>query len=694
MIFKSGYLNQINFTQLKLHQTELHHFYTENPLKMLLIYFFVYVLCTAFSLPGATILTLGAGGIFGFTKGTILVSFGSTIGATIAFLITRYLFREGIQKKFHQQLKVINSGIEKEGGFYLFSLRLIPIFPFFLINMVMGLTKMSVWTFAFVSQAGMILGTMIYVNAGTQLAQIENTGGILSLPLLSSLFLLGLLPLFTKKLVSFFRVLSVYKSFKKPKKFDYNILVIGGGSAGLVTSYIASAVKAKVGLIEKHKMGGECLNTGCVPSKAFIKSSRVMKTFRSADKFGLDTKFVNVDFSKVMTRVHEVISKIDPHDSVERYTSLGVDCIQGEAEILSPWEIKVNDRILRTKNIVLATGATPIIPVIPGIDKVGYKTSETIWQLKEAPGKILVLGAGPVGCEMAQAFARLGCEVTIVTHHNEILQKEDSDVSKELEKHFKQDGVKIFTEHAPLLFDQNPNRKWVLLKGLDGEIEIEFNEVLVAVGRRANTKIKGLNKLDLDLGDHGTFSHDEFLRTKFPNIFVCGDCAGPYQFSHMASHQAWYASVNALFSPFKSFRVDYRVVPWATFTDPEIARVGLSEKEATQLGIEYEVTKYGLDDLDRAIADGENYGFVKVLTPKGSDKILGATIVGSRGSDLISEFVLAMKWGLGLNKILGTIHTYPTYSEAAKYTAGNWKKNHKPESLLRLLRKFHDWRRG
>lgn len=693
-IFNSGLINQLNFTELKSRQSELFEYYLKYPWRTYLTYFLVYVICTALSLPGATVLTLGSGAIFGFVKGTLLVSFASTIGATIAFLITRYLFRETIEKKFQEQVNAINKGVDKEGGFYLFTLRLIPVFPFFLINMVMGLTKMSVWTFALISQIGMILGTMIYVNAGTQIAQIESTRGILSLPLLSSLILLGLLPLLTKKIVSILKVRSVYKGFKKPKKFDYNVLVIGGGSAGLVTSYIASAVKAKVGLIEKNKMGGECLNTGCVPSKALIKSSKVMKTFLSANKFGLNSDSMDFDFSKVMNRVQDIISKIGPHDSIERYTSLGVDCIQGEAEILSPWEVKVNDVVYKTKNVVLAIGATPIIPNIPGIDKIAFKTSETIWDLQERPKKMLVLGAGPVGCEMAQAFARLGCEVTMVTHLGEILQKEDSDVSEELVKHFLEDGIKIFTQHEPILFDQNEHKKWITLKGPNGTVEIDFNEVLIAVGRRANTKIKGLEKLNLDLGEHGTFSHDEFLRTKYSNIYVCGDCAGPYQFSHMASHQAWYASVNALFSPLKSFRVDYRVVPWATFTDPEIARVGLSEKEARLKGIEYEVSKYELEDLDRAIADSENYGFVKVLTPKGSDRIIGVTIVSSRASDMLPEFVLAMKWGLGLNKILGTIHTYPTFSDAAKYAAGNWKKNHKPEGILRLLEKFHAWRRN
>lgn len=692
--YKTGLTDYLTFAELKARQADLQIYYEQNPWQMIGGYFALYVLCTALSLPGATILTLGAGAVFGLLTGIVLVSFASTLGATLAFLFTRYLLRASVEAKFKAQLDSINRGIEKEGAFYLFTLRLVPVFPFFLINMVMGLTKMPVLVYALVSQVGMLLGTVIYVNAGTQLSQLDGVAGILSPGIIGSFVLLGLLPLVAKKLIDYLKAQKVYRGFKKPKNFDYNLIAIGGGSAGLVTAYISAAVKAKVALIEKHKMGGDCLNTGCVPSKALIKTAKLMQSTKRAEEFGLKPLAAVVDFPAVMARIHQVIAKIEPHDSIERYTNLGVECITGEAEIVSPWEVRVNGKILTTKNIVLATGASPLMPPIPGLRDVAPLTSENLWQLKAQPKRLAVLGGGPIGCEMAQAFVRLGCAVTLVEASDRILVREDADVSQEVLKSFLSDGISVLTNHKAVSFGRDGAEKWLEAVGPQGPVKVVFDEVLVALGRKANTKVPGLEKLNLDLNPTGTFAHDDQLRTKYPNIFVCGDCAGPYQFTHTAAHQAWYAAVNALFAPFKSFKVDYRVVPWTTFTEPEVARVGLSETEAIAKGVDFEVTRYGLDDLDRAIADGDDHGFVKVITPKGGDQILGATIVGAHAGDLLAEFILAMKWGIGLNKILGTIHAYPTFSEATKYTAGNWKKAHKPEAVLRWVEKFHAWRRS
>ncbi len=692
--YKTGLTDYLTFAELKSRQADLQLFYESNPWQMLGGYFALYVLCTALSLPGATILTLGAGAVFGLLSGVILVSFASTLGATLAFLATRYLLRATVEAKFKAQVDSINRGIEKEGAFYLFTLRLVPVFPFFLINMVMGLTKMPVLVYAFVSQVGMLLGTAVYVNAGTQLSQLDGVAGILSPGIIGSFVLLGVLPLVAKKLIDYLKAQKIYRGFKKPKQFDYNLIAIGGGSAGLVTAYISAAVKAKVALIEKHKMGGDCLNTGCVPSKALIKTAKLVQSTKRAEEFGLKPLAAVVDFPAVMARIQQVIAKIEPHDSIERYTNLGVDCITGEAEIVSPWEVKVNGKILTTKNIVLATGASPLLPSIPGLREVAPLTSENLWQLKHLPKRLAVLGGGPIGCEMAQAFARLGAHVTLVEASDRILVREDADVSHEVLKSFQHDGITVLTQHKAVSFGREGTEKWLNAVGPQGEVKVVFDEVLVALGRKANTKVPGLEKLNLELNPTGTFAHDELLRTKYPNVFVCGDCAGPYQFTHTAAHQAWYAAVNALFAPFKSFKVDYRVIPWTTFTEPEVARVGLSELEAKAKGIDVEITRYGLDDLDRAIADGDDHGFVKVLTAKGSDQILGATIVGVHAGDLLAEFILAMKWGIGLNKILGTIHAYPTFSEATKYTAGNWKKAHKPEAVLRWVEKFHAWRRS
>lgn len=691
----SGVGSLLTLESLKENQGLLLQRVSDDPWLTALLFGSFYVLVTAFSFPGASILTLGAGAIFGLGLGTIVVSFASTIGATLAFLITRFFLREATEKKFRTSLETVNRGLEKDGAFYLLSLRLMPLFPFFLVNAVMGLTKVKTSTFFVVSQIGMIPGTLAYVNAGTQLSKIESLKGILSVELLGSFFILGLVPVASKFAIDYFKSRKFLKRFKKPKSFDYNMIVIGAGSAGLVSAYIAAAVKAKVALIEKHKMGGDCLNTGCVPSKALLRSAKVLSLFRRAEEFGLKTPSLEFDFSKVMERIQRVISEIEPHDSVERYTGLGVDCITGEAKILSPYEVQVNGKTLTTKNIVVATGARPFVPPIPGLTDVPFLTSDTIWNLRVRPKRMVVLGGGAIGCELSQAFARLGVEITLVEMAPRIMAREDDDVSMLLQKKLQKDGVRVFTSHKAVKVTSQGDSKTLFCEAHGNEVAIEFDQILVALGRKANTTGFGLEALEIEVAPGGTLVADAFLRTtSYPNIYVCGDVTGPYQFTHTASHQAWYVAVNALFSPFKKFAVDYRVIPWCTFTDPEVARVGLSEAEAKAKGIEVEVTRYGIDDLDRAIADSEAHGFVKVLTPPGSDKILGATIVGPQAGEILAEYVLAMKHGLGLGKILGTIHSYPTMAEANKFAAGVWRKAHAPKLALKWLERFHTFRRG
>ena len=484
---------------------------------------------------------------------------------------------------------------------------------------------------------------------------------------------------------------------KKPKNADYNLIVIGAGSAGLVSAYIAATVKAKVLLIEKHRMGGDCLNTGCVPSKAFIKSAKVKHLLDNADDYGIEATSGQVNFAAVMERVQKIIKTVEPHDSVERYQSLGVECVQGEAKIVSPYGVEVNGKTYTTRNIIVASGAAPLIPPIPGLDQVPYLNSDNLWELRELPRQLLVVGAGPIGCELAQSFQRLGAKVTLVDTSQHVMAKEDADVSAYMEKVFEQEGIKLLLQHRMETFFKRDGRDWASLKveksGQTQNVEIPFDKVLVAVGRKANSAGFGLEELGIEITQSGTIKVDDYLRTNLKNIFACGDIAGPYQFTHMASHQAWYATVNALFGPFKKFKVDYSIVPWATFTDPEVAHVGLGETEAKKRNIPYEIASYGIDDLDRAIADSEDQGFIKVLTKPGSDKVLGATIVSYHASDLITEFITAIKRGIGLNKILGTIHIYPTVSEANKYLAGNWKRDHAPQGLLKFAEKFHKWRR-
>lgn len=673
----------------------------QNPVLSIGVFFAIYVAVTALSLPGAAILTLAAGALFGLVQGLVIVSFASSVGATLAFLVSRFILRDTVRNKFREKLKKIDEGVEKQGAFYLFTLRLVPVFPFFLINLLMGLTSLKTWTFYWVSQVGMLAGTAVYVNAGTQLAQIDSLSGIVSPGLIFSFVLLGIFPWIAKAIVAVVNRRRVYKGYSKPKKFDRNLVVIGAGAGGLVTSYIAAAVKAKVTLVEAGEMGGDCLNYGCVPSKAIIKTAKVANQMRHADNYGLEPVTPAMSFKRVMARVHEVIAAIAPNDSVERYTSLGVDVVKGYAKIIDPWtvEIKKNDggtQTLTTKNIVVATGAAPFIPELPGIEQSGYVTSDTLWtkfaELEDAPKRLIVLGGGPIGCELAQAFSRIGSDVTQVERAPRLMGREDADVAEYAESVLRESGVNVLTSHDALRFEQQDGEKVLVVAKEGVESTIAYDEVIVAVGRKA--RLHGFGLEDLGIQFDRTIETDEYLQTLMPNIFAAGDVVGPYQFTHVAAHQAWYAAVNALFGTFKKFKVDYRVIPWTTFIDPEVARVGINERDAAEQDIDVEVTRYEFAELDRAVAESARKGFIKVLTPPGKDKILGVTIVSEHAGDLLAEFVIAMKHDLGLNKILGTIHAYPTWAEGAKYAAGNWKRANAPEKLLSYVEKFHTWRRG
>ncbi|WP_368192140.1 FAD-dependent oxidoreductase [Aeromonas sp. s8] len=664
-----------------------------------LLFVLIYVLSTALSLPGASLLTLGGSAVFDVGWGLLLVSFASTIGATLAFLSARFLLRDWVTARFGDKLATFQSGMAKEGAFYLLSLRLIPIFPFFLVNLLMGLTPIRVSTYYWVSQLGMLPGTFVYVLAGSELGQLTSTGNILSPGLMVALTLLGLMPWLVKKLTAKLALRRLLSPYRKPARYDYNLLVIGAGAGGLVTSYIAAAVKAKVALIEKHKMGGDCLNSGCVPSKALIRSARFAAEQRRASELGFSPSHSRADFAAVMERVAEVIKEVEPHDSIERYQGLGVECIEGEARLVSPWEVEVNGQRLASRHIVIATGARPLVPKLPGLDQVPYLTSDSLWQLRTPPRRLLVLGGGPIGCELAQSFALLGIPVTLVELSEQLLPREDSEIADALAGQMSRDGVQLLTGWRAERADYLPAAKGDLpirlqLRRGDETQVVEGDQLLLALGRVANVSGFGLEALGVELAPRGTIAVDGFLATNFPSILAVGDVAGPYQFTHFAAHQAWYAAVNALFGQFKRFRADYRVIPAATYTTPEIARVGLNRKEAEAQGIPFEATRFELAELDRAIADGERHGFVEVLTVPGKDTILGATIVGTHAGERIAEFVLAMRHRLGLGKILGTIHAYPTLMEGNKYVAGEWKRAHQPTRVLPLLARYHRWRRG
>ncbi len=679
---------------LRESRAELQAEYAAAPWRSVLVYCIVYVTVTALSLPGAAVMTLGGAAIFGFATTAIAVSFASTIGATLAFLLSRFMLKDWAQRRFAAQLVAVNRGVEKDGALYLFMLRLVPAFPFFVINLVMGLSLMRASTFFWVSQLGMLPGTLVFVNAGSQLGRIDSAAAMLSPSLIGAFVLLGMFPWLVRAISRRVADRRKLRPWPRPKVFETNLVVIGAGSGGLVAALIAAAVEAKVVLVERNKMGGDCLNTGCVPSKALIRSARLVADLAASSRLGIHVHDFDVDFAAVMRRVGEVVKTIEPHDSVQRFTSLGVECVHGEARILSPYRVRVGNREIVTRTIVIATGARPAIPPIPGLDQAPLLTSDNIWQRETRPGKLLVLGGGPIGVELAQALSRLGSEVSLVEMAPRLLPREDPEVSQLVAKALASSGVTLFLGHRAQAFSQHDGKRFLTVDVDGRQDQVQFEEVLVAIGRRAVTDGLGLEELGISTRPDGTVETNEYLQTDIPTVFACGDVAGPYQFTHTASHQAWYATINALFGGFRRFRADYSVIPMAVFCDPEVARVGINETQAVEQGVAFEITRYPLDELDRAIADDATEGFVKILTASGSDRILGATIVGSHAAEMLAELTMAMRYKLGLNKILSTVHVYPSFSEAAKFAAGSWKRAHAPATALRFARWLHRVRRG
>ena len=685
--FLLGLDDRITFEGLKAGRPVLADLAGREPLLLIGGFFLLYVTASALSVPGAVlVLSLGAGAIFGLWIGVATVSFASTIGASLAFLASRYLLRDWVKARYAKRLEAVDRGVERDGTVYLLTLRLNPAIPYFLINLSMGLTRMRLPTFFVVSQLGMLPATFLYVNAGTQIAAIERPEDILSAGLLGSLVLLSLFPIFAKLVADWLRRRRVYARWTRPKRFDRNLIVIGAGSGGLVTAFIAAAVKAKVTLIEASEMGGDCLNTGCVPSKTLISAARTAHDIRAA---GSDAA---PSFAAVMERVHAAIATIAPADSVERYTALGVDVRRGHARIVDPWTVEIDGgERLTARSIVVAAGAEPFVPDIPGLAGSGYLTSDTMWAALRGraavPARMTIVGGGPIGTELAQAFARLGSAVTQIEHGPRILDKEDEEVSEFVTAVLREEGVDLRTGHEAVRVEG----KTLVLRSEDSESRVPFDEIIVAVGRKARLTGYGLEELGIET--ERTIVANERLETVYPNIYAVGDVAGPYQFTHFAAHQAWYAAVNALFGRLKRFRADYSVLPRVTFTDPEVAQVGHNQRSAREAGIEHEVVQYDLSHLDRAVAEGANRGFVKILVLPGKDRILGATIVAAHAGETLAELVLAMKHGIGLGKILGTIHAYPTMAEANKYAAGEWRKAHRPERLFAWAERYHAWRR-
>jgi len=690
----------LSFENLRASRGALEAQVHAQPLQTAALFFAGYLAVAALSIPGAAVLSLAAGALFGLGWGLVLVSFASSLGGLCAFLVARHLLRATIQTRFAAVLEPVNQAVSRDGSFYLLSLRLLPIFPFWLINLLMGLTPMPAIRFYALSQLGMLPATAVLVNAGTQLARIDGLQAVMSPAVLGSLVLLALFPLLARTALRRIEAQRVYARWKRPRAFERNLVVIGAGAGGLVSAYLAAACKARVTLVEARKMGGDCLNYGCVPSKTLIRSAGLVRQVEQAHAFGLSRQdAVRVDFASVMRRVRAVIHAIEPKDASDRYIALGVEVLHGHARMTSPWEVEValadgSLRSLTTRSIILATGASPTPADIPGLSEAGYLTSETIWDLHTLPPRLVVLGGGPLGCEMAQGFSRLGSAVTLVELAGRLLIKEDAEASACVTAGLEADGVRVLTGHRALRVEHGNGQRLLVAHAQGREVEVPCDAILVAVGRSPRVHGFGVEELGIALTARGSIATNACLQTNYPNIYAVGDVASPLQYTHAAAHQAWYAVMNALFGRFWLHKVRDAVIPRATFTDPEVAHVGLHASEAAAQGLSFECTHYPCKELDRALVDGKPEGFVKVLTAPGSDRILGVTIVGAHAADMLAEFVLAMRHGLGLQKILSTVHAYPTWTEANRNAAGVWRLAHAPERLRAWLARYLAWERA
>ncbi|MEI7785895.1 MAG: FAD-dependent oxidoreductase [Betaproteobacteria bacterium] len=657
----------------------------------------VYVGVTGMSLPGATVLTLAGGALFGFVEGAVLVLLAATLGATLAMVVARYLLRDLARHYAGRWHAALERGMARDGNFYLLALRLLPVFPFFAINLAMGLTQMRAGPFAAISLVGMVPATLVYVHAGGALSRLRSASDVWSADLLLALAALAALPLLLRWALPRWRARRALARWwaQRPQRFDRNLVVIGAGAGGLVTAYMASALRAKVSVIEAERPGGDCLYRGCVPSKTLIHAARQMHQARQAGQFGVQVGEPALDGPALMRRLQQVISQIEPHDSAERYTALGVEVLKARARILNPWTVELQDgqgtRQLSTRAIVVATGSTPVLPQWPGLEQVDAVTSDTLWDrlaaLQQIPRRILVVGGGAIGCELSQALARLGAQLTLVEQGPQLLAQEDTDVGEAALQALQAAGVEVLLQARVQRCGRDEQRH-ALVHSAAGERRIEFDLLLLALGRRPRWQGLGLEALGLK-----EFVVDEYLETPIPGIFAAGDVTGQGQLTHAAGHQGWHAAVHAV-QGFYRMRADRALMPQTLFLDPQIARVGLNEKQAQAQGLAYDLTRLDLAELDRAIIEGSRSGFIKLLTAAGSDRLLGVCIVGEQAGELLAEFTLAMNNGLGLKRVLASVHPYPTFSQANQLAAGAHRRTHQPRWALPWLKRYHAWRRG
>lgn len=654
-----------------------------------------YVAVTALSLPLALWLTLAGGALFGHGIGIPLVALSATAGATLAFLAARHLLRDAVTRRFADRMAAIDRGVARDGWRYLLSLRLVPAIPFFAVNLAMGLTAMPLRSYVVATFVGMLPATAIYVNAGVALGRLRSPSDILTLPAAGSLVLLAALPWVARIGAGVLHRSRPAGRWTRPRRFDRNLIVIGAGAAGLVASLTAATARARVTLVEAGRMGGECLNTGCVPSKALLASARAAEAQRRGPRFGLAPAPVVVDFPAVMRRVAGVIAAIAPHDSAERYRSLGAEVLAGRARLVDPWTVEIalaagGTTRRSARHIVIATGSAPVVPAIEGLTTTPHVTTDTLWdrlaQMDAAPARMAILGGGAVGVELGQALQRLGSAVTLIEAGPRLLPREDPEAVALVTGRLEAEGVRILTETRALSAAPEGDGARIELAGPAGRESLRCDLLLVATGRRPRLDGIGLDDLGLDPADPGAWPE---------SLILAGDADGGPQLTHRAGASGWATAMRALAAPFWRPAVPEDGVARVVFTDPELASCGLSEAEARARGLAVETTRFDLGTLDRALADGDGdgEGIVKVLTRAGSDRILGTTIVGPHASDLAGLVVLAMRRRIGLGALQSVPFAYPTYPEALGRTGGQWRLQRLSPRLLGLAQRWNDLRR-
>ncbi len=690
-----------------------------------------YAVLTVAMIPGSA-LTIGSGLIFGFWKGFAVVTVGANLGALGAFLLARTLFRERAEALARGQktFRAVDSAIAREGFRIVLLLRLSPVFPFTVLNVLLGVTGISAASYVLANLIGMLPGTLMFVYLGTL---GEAAAGTQSLGQ-TVLRIVGLAATVVVTVV----ITRIARRALKAASLDgganpgvapeaapvgagaktipgdaydqallasvkptahvnpipqdrYNLVVIGAGTAGLVTAAGGAGLGAKVALIEKHMFGGDCLNVGCVPSKGIIRAGRAAAAVREAGAFGIRLAGEpRIDFAATMERMRRLRAGIAPHDSVKRFSELGIDVYLGEGRFTGPDEIEVGGNKLRFQAAVIATGARATFPRIPGIEEVEPLTNENVFTLTELPRSLILLGAGAIGCEMAQTFRRLGSEVTIVIRGNRIMTREDPDAALIVQRKFEQEGIRVLTGSAIKRAEKRGGKKVIVIERDGSEESVEADQILIGMGRAPNVEGLGLSAAGIAYGTEGV-TVDANMRTTNPRVFAAGDICSRLKFTHAADAQARIVLRNALF--FGRARATDLVIPWCTYTDPEIAHVGCYEKEARDRGLAVTTFTVPLEDVDRAILDGETEGFGRIHLKSGTDRILGATVVASHAGDMIGELTMAIQNGLGAGKLASVIHPYPTQGEVVRKLGDAYMRTKLTPGVKRIMARILRWRR-